>query len=80
MVFPELLKEFRDSGYSLSDSIAFLRKVGLVSLETGKLGLLTRDCKVVPLPDGRVAAGDDADARFSGWLTRFMREFEANKK
>jgi hypothetical protein len=74
---PELLAEFQNSDYSLSDSIAFLQRVGLVSFEGGKLQLLTRGLKVAALPDDRVVAGEDASGRFSNWLTKYMGGFNA---
>jgi len=74
---PELLAEFQNSDYSLSNSIAFLQRVGLVSFEGGKLQLLTRGLKVAFLPDDRVVAGEDVSGRFSNWLTKYMQDLNA---
>ena len=75
---PELIREFEDSEYSLNDAIEYLRKVGLISLEDGKLRTLTRECKIAALPDGRIVAGEDRSGRFSKWLMKFTEDFNHN--
>lgn len=77
---PELLAEFQNAEYSLTESIAFLQRVGFVAVEDSKLRLLTRECKVAALPDGKVVAGEDNAMRFSNWIANYMQEFRANKQ
>jgi hypothetical protein len=76
---PDLLREFENLPFSLDDSIAYLRRVGLVSLEDQKLRVLTRECKIANLPDGRIVAGEDISGRFSNWLTKYEADFNAHK-
>jgi hypothetical protein len=63
----------------LNASIDYLKQVGLVSLEDGKLRVLARECKIAALPDGRIVAGEDNSGRFSRWLMKFTEDFNSNK-
>ncbi len=73
---PQLVAEFQNAPESLDEAIAFLRHANLVFLENGKLRLLTHECKVVALPDGRFVAGEDTAGRFSNWLAQYMEKFK----
>lgn len=68
---PDLLALFDDSELDLTETVEYLHHEGLLSIEIGKLRLLTKECKVAALPDGRLVAGDDSSGRFTNWLESY---------
>lgn len=65
----------------LTQELELLQKSNLLSLEDNKLRLLTRQCRIVFLPDGRAFAGDDGGARLSSWaILRTGLEGEVDKR
>ena len=77
---PDLIAWFDKSEFDLTESIEYLYTVGLVSKEIGKLRLLTKECKMVALPDGRIIAGDDSSGRLTNWITKFMTEYRKGRE
>ena len=76
----QLIREFEDSAYPLEDSVKNLYKAGLISIENGKLRLLTRECSIAVLPDGRFVAGENSSGRFSNWLEKYQKDFDSKKE
>jgi len=52
----------------LDKNLDLLMKANLVSLEDGILRLLTQECAVIVMPDGRFLAWDNDDPRLMDWL------------
>jgi len=70
---PAMLEELQENSFSAIECIAYLRQAGLVSLEGNTLRLLTRQCGIACLPDGRVVAGENASLCFSNWVMNYMK-------
>lgn len=70
---PAMLEELQENSFSATECIAYLRQAGLVSLEGNTLRLLTRQCDIGCLPDGRVVVGENASLRFSNWVMNYMK-------
>jgi len=51
-----------------------LKETGLVYVKNDKLKLLTDDCKLVTLPDGRFIAGEDKSGRLTRWIIKYTEK------
>lgn len=70
-----LITWFENNGYDFEKSVSYLYDNNLIFKDNGRIGLLTKECKAVFLPDGRLVAGDDASGRLTNWVNQFMEEF-----
>jgi hypothetical protein len=67
-----LLEYFHKESYSFEDTISFLTRNRLISVENGIIKLLTREMKVAALPDGRFVVGDDVSGRLTNWISVYF--------
>lgn len=74
-----LSEYFGKQGYSLDATLTFLEQKRLISVEEKNVRLLTREIKVMALPDGRFVAGDDVSGRLTNWIiTYFDKDQKTN--
>lgn len=74
----EFINFILSRGYkSLDDFINEILSTDLVYIDHDKtLKLLTDECDVVILPDGRVVAGENKSGRLTNWVMKFMHEYK----
>lgn len=75
---PDFQQYIISSGYNLEIFIDNLIETGLVCIDKqNKLRLLTKECGLLVLPDGRFAAGENCSGRLNRWSLKLL---ERDKK
>lgn len=72
----KLIKCVNSLGEQIQDILIHLNKERLIYYNQNVVGLLTKECKCVIIPDLGYCAADDYDGRFSRWIADYM----ANRK
>lgn len=72
------LEEYVKTGNykNLDEFTEKLLDTGLVTINNGKLVLLTDKCQCAIMPDGKFVAGENKSGRFTNWI---LKEIEKNK-
>lgn len=61
-----------NSGYQPDNFIDSLIKTGLVYIRQDTLCLLTKECGLLILPDGRFAAGENCSGKLTRWSLKMI--------
>jgi hypothetical protein len=77
---PDLQSFLVANGTTTEELVTRMQATGLVYLDPGRrLRLLTEQCRVGVLPDGRWFAGEDSTGRLTRWSIKFLGKFRAHK-
>jgi len=73
----EFIQSITEDGESLEEFIKTLVETALVYARNNEIRLLTDECQIMILPDGRYCAGENKNAELARWLNKYMNDRKA---